>query len=135
MAEAATKKYVATVGRRKRSIAQIRLTPGGSGAIVVNTKTVQEYFPTDELRQSAVSPLKAVDMSDKVDVSILVKGGGMTGQAESMRMGIARALCEHNPEWRTTLKKLGFLTRDPRKRERKKPGLRSARRAPQFSKR
>lgn len=134
MAEA-TKKYISAVGRRKRAVAQVRLYPAGSGKIEINGKAFEAFFPTEDHQRTLKSPLESVGSASDFDLTVLVKGGGMTGQVESIRMGISRALVEHNPEWRTSLKKLGYLTRDARKKERKKPGLKGARRAPQFSKR
>lgn len=122
------------VGRRKQSIARIRLVPG-SGTIVVNGKDFTQYFPVVELQQSLLGPLVATDTRNGVDISVKVVGGGYRGQTDAVRHGIARALLIMNPELRKTLRSYGYLTRDPRVKERKKPGLKRARRAPQFSKR
>ncbi len=127
--------FIATVGRRKTSIARVRVIKNGKGTITVNGKTLEKYFGTHELREQAASPLKAVGQETALDVSVKVNGGGILGQAQAIRMGIARGLLELNPMYRASLKKLGFLTRDSRKRERKKFGHKSARRSPQWSKR
>jgi len=121
-------------GRRKTSIAQVRLMQG-NGSITVNGKDLNEYFDYDTLKILAKEPLEIVEALDQYDAIIKVKGGGFTGQAGAVRHGLARALIEANPEFRPTLKKAGMLTRDPRMVERKKYGLKKARRAPQFSKR
>ena len=126
--------YIAT-GRRKSAIARVRLIPGGEGQIVINKRTIEEYFPMDTTRLIVNQPLEATGTKDKFDVFVNVKGGGITGQAGAIRLGIARALLQAEPDCRPTLKKEGFLTRDPRVKERKKYGLKKARRAPQFSKR
>lgn len=123
-----------SVGRRKQSIARIRMV-GGSGAITVNGKDFAHYFPVAELQQSLIGPLMATDTRNAVDISVKVIGGGYRGQTDAVRHGIARALLIMNPELKKTLRSYGFLTRDPRVKERKKPGLKRARRAPQFSKR
>ncbi|MBI4458141.1 30S ribosomal protein S9 [Candidatus Uhrbacteria bacterium] len=127
--------YVYAVGRRKTSVAQAKLWTTGSGDITVNGKPYGEYFPRFELRDSLTAPLKAVGHDGKVTLTLKVSGGGIRGQAEAARLGISRALLEINPEYRKTLKAMGFLTRDDRKVERKKYGLRKARRAPQWAKR
>lgn len=127
--------FIAAVGRRKTAIARVRLIKNGKGIISVNGKKVEQYFSTEDLREQAVSPLKAVGQQEAVDASVKVTGGGILGQAQAMRHGLSRALVELNPTFRTALKKLGYLTRDSRKRERKKFGRKSARRSPQWSKR
>ncbi len=127
--------YLYAVGRRKTSIAQVRVIKNGKGTMTVNGKPADAYFTTYELRTIVNGPLKVSGQETAVDVSASVQGGGIRGQAEAVRLGISRALCELNPTFRKTLKKLGYLTRDPRAKERKKPGLRKARRAPQWSKR
>jgi small subunit ribosomal protein S9 len=125
--------YYAT-GKRKESVSKVRLTPG-EGKITVNDQDFREYFPTDALITSILEPLKITDMLKAYDVIADTKGGGKAGQADALRHGISKALLEVNPEFRQTLKKEGFLTRDPREKERKKYGLKKARKRPQFSKR
>ena len=121
-------------GRRKKSIARVYLEPG-KGNITVNKRALDEYFGLETLKVIVCQPLEAVSGRDKYDVIVTVKGGGFTGQAGAIRHGIARALCEADADNRPILKKAGYLTRDPRMKERKKYGLKGARRAPQFSKR
>ncbi len=127
--------FIPAVGRRKTSIARVRLVKNGEGVITVNGKKFDTYFTTYDLRDQIVAPLRITGQETSVDVSVKVQGGGIRGQAEAIRHGVSRALVELNPTFRKTLKKLGYLTRDPRKRERKKFGLKGARRAPQWSKR
>jgi len=121
-------------GRRKKSIARVFLEPG-KGNISINKRPLDEYFGLETLKVIVCQPLEAVSASDKYDITITVKGGGFTGQAGAIRHGIARALIEADADYRPVLKKAGYLTRDPRMKERKKYGLKGARRAPQFSKR
>ena len=121
-------------GRRKSSIARVRLIEG-KGTITINDKDIDEYLGTDTLKVIVRQPLAATNTIGKYDVICTVKGGGFTGQAGAIRLGIARALLEANQEYRPTLKSAGFLTRDPRMKERKKYGLKKSRKAPQFSKR
>ena len=121
-------------GRRKSSIARVRLVEG-TGVITINGKNIDEYLGTDTLKVIVRQPLTATNTVDKFDVICKVQGGGFTGQAGAIRLGIARALLEANAEYRPTLKSAGFLTRDARKKERKKYGLKKARKAPQFSNR
>ncbi|MGO1580748.1 MAG: 30S ribosomal protein S9 [Peptoniphilaceae bacterium] len=121
-------------GRRKTSVAQVRLMPG-NGNITINGRDIENYFDYETLRMVAKSPLTLTETLSQFDVVVKVKGGGFTGQAGAVRHGIARALLEVNPEHRAILKKAGFLTRDSRMKERKKYGLKKARKAPQFSKR
>lgn len=128
------KNAVNATGRRKTSIAKVWIKPG-SGNIVVNDRPVDEYFGQETLKAELREPLKQTDTLGKFDVIASVKGGGYTGQAGAIRHGIARALVKIDNEFRPVLKKNGFLTRDPRMKERKKYGLKKARRAPQFSKR
>ena len=137
MAKATTKKKVQYwgTGRRKKAIARVRLIPAGDGTIVINKKSLDQYFGLDTLKFIVRQPLALVDALAKYDVVVNVCGGGYTGQAGAIRHGIARALLEAEPETRGALKKAGFLTRDSRMKERKKYGLKKARRAPQFSKR
>ena len=122
-------------GRRKKAIARVRLVPAGSGAIIINDRALEEYFPMGTLQYIVKQPLNEVGAEGKYDVLVNVAGGGYTGQAGAIKLGIARALLEAEPDSRPALKKAGFLTRDPRVKERKKYGLKKARRAPQFSKR
>lgn len=122
-------------GRRKKAIARVRLIPGGNGEIIINDRTLEEYFPMGTLQYIVKQPLVEVAAESKYDICVNVIGGGYTGQAGAIRLGIARALLQSEPETRPALKKAGFLTRDPRAKERKKYGLKKARRAPQFSKR
>ena len=129
----ATVKFYGT-GRRKKSIARVYLVPG-TGNITINKRSIDEYFGLETLKVIVKQPLVATDTLGKFDVVVNVAGGGFTGQAGAVRHGVARALVEANEELRPILKKAGFLTRDPRMKERKKYGLKAARRAPQFSKR
>lgn len=126
-------KYTA-IGRRKRSVAKVTLTPG-KGNITVNGKDVKDYMPYETLVMDLVQPLELVDQKDKFDVEVVVKGGGFSGQTGAIRLGITRALMLVDAENRPTLKANGMVTRDARIKERKKYGLKKARRAPQFSKR
>ena len=121
-------------GRRKKSIARVYLTPG-TGNITINKRDINEYFGLETLKVIVRQPLVATDNGDKFDVKVTVRGGGTTGQAGAIRHGIARALLTVDNDFRPVLKKAGYLTRDPRMKERKKYGLKGARRAPQFSKR
>ncbi|WP_455763997.1 30S ribosomal protein S9 [Roseburia inulinivorans] len=127
-----TKNY--GIGRRKSSVARVYLVPG-TGKITINKRDIDEYFGLDTLKVIVRQPLVATETSDKFDVLVNVKGGGYTGQAGAIRHGISRALLTVDGDYRPVLKKAGFLTRDPRMKERKKYGLKAARRAPQFSKR
>ncbi len=126
-------KYYAT-GKRKESIAKVWLKPG-TGKIVVNNRDFKEYFPSHTLTNMITEPLNITATVDSYDVIASIKGGGVSGQAGALRYGISRALLEVNPDYRVLLKKEGFLTRDPRIKERKKYGLKKARKRPQFSKR
>lgn len=130
MAEA---RYYGT-GRRKSSVARVYLVPG-NGKITINKRNIDDFFGLDTLKLIVRQPLEATGTTDKFDVLVNVNGGGTTGQAGAIRHGVARALLEADGDFRLTLKKAGFLTRDPRMKERKKYGLKAARRAPQFSKR
>ena len=121
------------VGRRKSAVARVRLVPG-EGKILVNKRDIDDYFGLETLKMTVRQPLTLVNIGS-FDVLVNVHGGGLTGQAGAIRHGVSRALCKVNPELRAALKKAGFLTRDPRMKERKKYGLKAARRAPQFSKR
>ena len=130
---AKTTKFYGT-GRRKSSVARVYLTPG-TGKIVINKRDMDDYFGLETLKIIVKQPLVATNTVDKFDVLVNVKGGGFTGQAGAIRHGISRALLEADADYRAILKKAGYLTRDSRMKERKKPGLKKARRAPQFSKR
>ncbi len=129
----ATAKYYGT-GRRKKSIARVYLVPG-KGQITINKRDIDSYFGMETLKVIVRQPLVATETADKYDAIITVRGGGTTGQAGAIRHGISRALLQVDGDFRPVLKKAGFLTRDPRMKERKKYGLKAARRAPQFSKR
>lgn len=122
-------------GRRKSSIARVRLVPGGKGNFEINGKHIDEYFGLGTLKQVSYQALELTNTSDKYDIFVNVNGGGLTGQAGAIRHGIARALIKADETLRPELKKAGFLERDARKKERKKPGLKKARKAPQFRKR
>ena len=121
-------------GRRKKAVARVRIMPG-TGAITINKRSIDEYFPLETLKLIVNQPFAETDTQGKFDVIVNVRGGGFTGQAGAVRHGISRALCNADATYRTALKKAGFLTRDPRMKERKKYGLKKARKAPQFSKR
>ena len=133
MAKKVGNKYYGT-GRRKSSVARVYLVPG-TGKVTINKRDIDDYFGLETLKVIVRQPLTATDTTAKYDVQVNVRGGGYTGQAGAIRHGIARALLTVDEEFRPTLKKAGFLTRDPRMTERKKYGLKAARRAPQFSKR
>ena len=122
-------------GRRKSAVARVRLIPGGNGTITINGRSIDEYCDLDTLKLIIRQPLALTETASKYDVFVNVNGGGFTGQAGAIRHGIARALIVAEPELRAALKAAGYLTRDPRMKERKKYGLKKARRAPQFSKR
>ncbi len=127
--------FLHSVGRRKSAIARVRLFPKGQGQVVVNNLDLQKYFPTADYQQVVLDPLKVTGLEGKVDVRVMVQGGGKSGQAVAVRHGIARAILQLDAELRKNLRTAGFLTRDSRVKERKKYGLKKARRAPQFSKR
>lgn len=129
------KPYLYGTGRRKSSVARVRVYEGGTGSITINNRDIDDYFGLDTLKLIVRQPLVATNNTDKVDIVANVSGGGVTGQAGAIRHGISRALLGMDPEYRAILKKAGYLTRDPRMKERKKYGLKAARRAPQFSKR
>ncbi len=131
----AKEQYISTVGRRKRAVALVRLFDKGKGEITINNKPAKEYLPDFEMQKIINEPLDLVDLTSKVNLTVLVRGGGKRGQAEAIRHGIARALQKLNKDLRKTLKVAGFLKRDARIKERKKPGLKRARRAPQWAKR
>ena len=128
------KPYFYGTGRRKSSIARVRILPG-SGAITINKRDIDDYFGLDTLKLIVNQPFEATGTVGKFDIICTVKGGGVSGQAGAIRHGLSRALLQADPEYRAALKQAGFLTRDPRMKERKKYGLKAARRAPQFSKR
>ncbi len=123
-----------TTGRRKRAVARVRVSPG-DGTITVNGRTLEDYFPNDTHRMVLTEPLRITETDSAYDVQVTMHGGGPNGQAGALRLGIARALVDIDPEMRDALKRAGFLTRDPRKKESKKYGLKKARKAPQYSKR
>lgn len=127
--------YFEGVGRRKTASARVRIYPGGSGNWVVNDKPLEEYFPREGDVPALVEPLEVVEMRGQFDVSVRVKGGGISGQTGAVQLGLARALLKFDPELRPTLRKSGLLTRDARMKERKKPGLKRARKAPTYTKR
>ena len=129
------KPYHYGTGRRKSSVARVHLFPNGTGSITINGRDIDDYFGLETLKLIVRQPLDTTDLLGKVDIVATVTGGGVTGQAGAIRHGISRALLEMNAEYRPALKTAGFLTRDPRMKERKKYGLKAARRAPQFSKR
>ncbi len=130
-----TTEYIYATGKRKSAVARVRLYPNGEGEITVNDKPLEKYFTLMTSVGVIKSPLKLTGLTKNFNITAKIIGGGVSAQAEALRHGISRALLEYNPELRTTLKKAGFLTRDARVKERKKPGLKRARKAPQFSKR
>lgn len=127
--------YLYAVGRRKSAVAQVRIYKKGEGKFIVNEKELNKYFPSAELLDKVKAPLVLAGQTDKLSITVKVVGGGISGQAEAVRHGISRALLLLNPNFRKPLKKAGFLTRDARVKERKKPGLKGARKAPQWTKR
>ena len=127
--------YKYGTGRRKSSVARVHLFENGTGSITINGRSIDEYFGLETLKMVVRQPLNATNTLGKVDIVATVTGGGVTGQAGAIRHGISRALLEADAEYRPVLKSAGYLTRDPRMKERKKYGLKAARRAPQFSKR
>jgi small subunit ribosomal protein S9 len=130
----ADKPLTQTTGRRKGAVARVRLRPG-TGVITINKRALENYFPNDTHRMILTEPLRLTELSETYDVDVTMHGGGITGQAGALRLGIARSLIELDPELRGVLKKAGFLTRDAREKESKKYGLKKARKAPQYSKR
>jgi len=128
-------KYIYALGRRKTAIARVKLFANGSGKMLVNTRDYQEYFPNFVWSENLEKPFEVVGQQNKFDVEIKVLGGGPKGQSEAARLGIARCLVKINADNKIVLRAAGFMTRDPRAKERKKPGLKRARRAPQWSKR
>ena len=129
------KAYMYGTGRRKSSVARVHLFPNGTGSITVNGRPLDDYFGLETLKLIVRQPLALTGTTEKFDIVCTVAGGGVTGQAGAIRHGLSRALLQYSDELRPVLKKAGFLTRDPRMKERKKYGLKAARRAPQFSKR
>ena len=129
------KPYLYGTGRRKSSVARVHVYPNGTGSITINGRSIDEYFGLETLKLIVRQPLTTTDTLGKVDIVATVEGGGVSGQAGALRHGVARALLLADGDYRAILKKAGFLTRDPRMKERKKYGLKAARRAPQFSKR
>ena len=134
-AKKSTKVQILATGRRKKAIARVFMVPNGKGEIIINKKTIDEYFPLDTLKLIARQPLTLTGTTDKFDIKVNVIGGGLAGQAGAICHGIARALVKADENLKPELKKAGFLTRDARMKERKKYGLKKARKAPQFSKR
>ena len=130
----AEKPLTQTTGRRKQAVARVRFRPG-SGTITINRRPMSEYFPTETHQMIVTEPLRLTSMTETYDVDATLDGGGVTGQAGALRLGIARSLIVLDPELRVALKRAGFLTRDPRAKERKKYGLKRARKAPQYTKR
>ena len=136
MADTNKGEYYYGMGRRKTAVARVRLFPNGDGTITVNGKNGGQYFGQRETLTSTVNaPLRLLEVSDTFNMSVRVVGGGTSGQAGAIRHAVSRALLRVNPEWKQALRKAGFLTRDPRMKERKKPGLKRARKAPQYTKR
>ena len=136
MADTIKGEYYYGMGRRKTAVARVRLFPNGDGTIIVNGKSVDSYFGTRDTHMATIaSPLRVLDLGNSYTMTVRVVGGGVTGQAGAIRHALARALVRMNPESKPALRKAGFLTRDPRMKERKKPGLKRARKAPQYTKR
>lgn len=136
MADTIKGEYYYGMGRRKTAVARVRLFPNGDGNVVVNGKNSRAYFGQREaLTSTVIAPLRLLEIADQYNMTVRVVGGGSSGQAGAIRHGLARALVRLNPEWKPALRKAGFLTRDPRMKERKKPGLKRARKAPQYTKR
>ena len=135
MSDNKTEKYIESVGRRKTSVARVRLTPSTKASYLVNGKSLSDYFDHNNLITVVESPFKNLELDTKYEITVKVLGGGISSQAEAIRLGISRCLVKIDAEKRKPLKKLGFLKRDPRSKERKKPGLKKARKRPQWSKR
>jgi small subunit ribosomal protein S9 len=129
------RQYFEGIGRRKTSSARVRLYPGGDGTMIINDKPAEEYLPRFGDVKKMFEPLSVVGQESAYTISVKVSGGGITGQSEAIQLGVARALLEVNPEFRTELRHADVLTRDPRAKERKKPGLKRARKAPTYTKR
>ena len=130
-----SEKYFQTIGRRKTAITQVRLYPGGSGKITINTRDIDDYLKSVQLRDIVITPLREVGKINEVDITVRAVGGGQAGQADAIKLGISRALVKWDESLKTVIKTRGLLTRDPRKKERKKFGKRGARRSPQWRKR
>lgn len=128
-------KYIETVGRRKTSVARVRITPSAKASFSINKKTIEDYFKVAEQREIVISPINETKLDQKFTVTVVVKGGGVNSQAEAIRHALARALINFDLTLRKDLKKIGYLKRDPRAKERRKFGLKKARKAPQWSKR
>ena len=128
-------RYIETIGRRKTAIARVRITPSAKGSASINGKEIEAYFPTEDMRRIAVEALGLVKLAGKFKLTAKIYGGGLNGQAEALRHAIARALVIHDSDLRSKIKRAGFLKRDPRAKERRKFGLKKARKAPQWSKR
>ena len=136
MADTTKGEYYYGMGRRKTAVARVRLFPNGDGSITINGKTAQAYFGTRDTHMATMNaPLRVLELGNSYNMSVRVVGGGTSGQAGAIRHAVARALLRVNPEWKLSLRKAGYLTRDPRMKERKKPGLKRARKAPQYTKR
>ena len=136
MADTSKGEYYYGMGRRKTAVARVRLFPNGDGSITINGKSGGQYFGHSEtLTSTMTAPLRLLEVSDAYNMSVRVVGGGSSGQAGAIRHAVARALLRVNPDWKQDLRRAGFLTRDPRMKERKKPGLKRARKAPQYTKR
>jgi small subunit ribosomal protein S9 len=136
LAETIKGEYYYGMGRRKTAVARVRLFPNGDGTIIVNGRSAKAYFgPRESINATLVAPLRLLEIADQYNMTVRVVGGGTSGQAGAIRHGVARALLRVNPDWKPALRKAGFLTRDPRMKERKKPGLKRARKAPQYTKR
>jgi small subunit ribosomal protein S9 len=136
LAETIKGEYYYGMGRRKTAVARVRLFPNGDGSVTINGKNGRAYFGQREtLTAQMIAPLRLLEIADQYNMTVRVVGGGTSGQAGAIRHGVARALLRVNPEWKPALRKAGYLTRDPRMKERKKPGLKRARKAPQYTKR
>ena len=136
MADTTRGEYYYGMGRRKTAVARVRLFPNGDGTVTINGKTMQAYFGQRDTYSATINaPLRLLDLGNEYTMTVRVVGGGTSGQAGAIRHALARALVRVNSEWKPTLRKAGFLTRDPRMKERKKPGLKRARKAPQYTKR
>ncbi len=131
----ATERYIEAIGRRKSATARVRITPAAKSSLLINDRELDSYFHTKELRQIAIDAFSKVKLDSKFKITAVIHGGGINGQAEALRHGIARAIVEYDAEMRKDLKKLTYLKRDPRAKERRKFGLKKARKAPQWSKR